>query len=748
MEVAKTTRNRAPPKEEWERIKPELKRLLIDEKLTLKETARYLAALQNFHASIDMYKLRLKKWGLQKYFKKIELAAAADSVRPFYKSGIAAPRPTVGQREVPIDRMKRHFPESFRAATRQNYSSGNQLGRPTSAYQRAVDKTMQGRRQISIPRVTLQVSPGISYFEKTGYQIHSYYSWKLTKEKDRFREPFDVPTPREFHNLALSISITFGAKSPFLIQLLLKELFTMTAEVVAAQHLDLLRVILSICSGAFYSQADRFWNTLLQYIYTVAKKSLSTMHPVLMLLDLRRHDLDTNNIPYSVFLELIRELALQQHNPPLSYLYDIDFSMTMAIEDEQGLEAACEFCSDRLNHYTGRFSEAEEICRELVDVQVPPESDCADVQFEAMSLLADLLETYEDYSEAAFWYRRASAGFEKLFGSENAKTQLCLYQANQLEATLQYISENNTRAIEQQESEEERRRAEQLEFAIDQLGEEMSRVGLDTGNDDIGSEGTIWSEDGASIGGGPTDIHACPINGSNAMNVAEVEGDFIVNCEQHNVKELPSSLETFQVCLVYQNGGQTTPNGVDELLQNSSAHFSSVESTSCHADTWTTIPSIITTNIPGDEHAGCNLNLQQRESTSRAQFVESAARSNPTMNNLCALDPIDWEPPVLGDNEDFDDSCRMPYLDQQSEFTCPFTGLDTSNTLDINTTEVATKVSSEVQIHIEEPLNFDNVVNDSDWLNNFLLPDIQTDSDLPVLGSYTDTTMMELVDWQ
>ncbi|KAJ9626782.1 hypothetical protein H2204_009927 [Knufia peltigerae] len=388
------------------------------------------------------------------------------------------------------------------------------------------------------------------------------------------------------------------------------------------------------------------------------------------------------------------------------------------------------------------FSEAEDICRELVDAQVSPDSKDADIPFRAMTLLAQISKHKKDYAEAVFWFLRASVGFEKLYGSEDAEMQLLLYHANQLQEKLQYIADSDISAIEQQKSERKRLRAEQVEFAIAQLGKEMSQTGLDTGNHDTGPEGRRWNEDGASTDHEPTHLRGCPIN------VSKADARFSVNNEQHEFKERHSSTEMLQSCLTSPNGVRKALDGGTEPSQKSSSHFSFVGSTNNSSDTKTALRSVTTTGTFGDNCAGFWWSTREHESASGAQFVESAAGLNPTMNNLYALDPIDWELPVLGDNEDFDDLCRMPYLDQQSEFRSPFTSFDTSNTFDANTTEMTAQVSSTAQIHSEEPLNFDNVVNDSDWLNNFLLPDIQTDSDLPTLESYPGTTVMEYVDWQ
>jgi hypothetical protein len=51
MEKTKITRNRAPRKEEWDRIRPHLERHYIEERLPLEDVAKILEENYNFRAT-------------------------------------------------------------------------------------------------------------------------------------------------------------------------------------------------------------------------------------------------------------------------------------------------------------------------------------------------------------------------------------------------------------------------------------------------------------------------------------------------------------------------------------------------------------------------------------------------------------------------------------------------------------------------------------------------------------------------
>lgn len=56
-----------------------------------------------------MYKTRISKWGLRKNFTLVELEAFASTVSHFVEAGQDVPTALVDNREVPIERIKRHF---------------------------------------------------------------------------------------------------------------------------------------------------------------------------------------------------------------------------------------------------------------------------------------------------------------------------------------------------------------------------------------------------------------------------------------------------------------------------------------------------------------------------------------------------------------------------------------------------------------------------------------------------------------
>ncbi|KIW16338.1 hypothetical protein PV08_06389 [Exophiala spinifera] len=775
MPATKATRKRAPSEEEWERIKPELKRLFIDENLPLKEAARIMASQHSFHASIDMYKLRLKKWRLQKNFKKIELAAAADAVRPFCRSGIATPCLTVDQRSIPIDRVRRHFGEDLRSP-RKPYASGSiQLGSSTSAYTRTLGKTLQGRR-MTIPRVLLQVSPVMSLFERTAYQIHAYYSWKLTEEDNWSSGSGSMTTSIELYNVALDVTKALEVGNVHLVQAALRNLTMSTKEVVVAQHPDLLQVLLRMCSRTVEDQFyGPCWNACLAYIYATAKKSLSKKNPLLMLLELRLNHFEIN-IHYTRLLKLAREVELQKYRQTSRFVFQTDTAMMLGIKREQGPEAASRFCNDRRNSFkeilgrdhwlsrswsrmmaemcfsAGLLKEAKEICLQLVDGEITPGTVGAYVCSSAMRLLAYIFESEQDYRAGAIWFRHASSAFEDLYGFGNIDAQLLLYHAKRMEAKLQYFPDY----LEQQDFELERRRSEQVSSAVAELGKEMSRICLETYYDDeddddgdATSEGQTWNENASGNGDDSTNGPEGPVDSASDMGDigdAEVDGSISANNKQHVFPDHMSSLETLQMRLGPHNDVQ----GAAEAARLPLSH-SAIESTCCPEDIWIAPAPDMTVSHLGDTYSGFCLNTQPHLSALEEQLVEGEPGSRPATDSQYALDPIDCELPFVGDCADFDDLCSMPCFDNQFDFMPSFTDFYKIDLLDGNPTEVNQMVSTiaAAQHNVEGLPGLSHDVDcDLGWPNKDLATDGHVDSDLAIPVSFKDTTVMELVNWE
>ncbi|KAK7892853.1 hypothetical protein LTR67_007090 [Exophiala xenobiotica] len=513
MEKTKNSRNRALCKEDWDQIRPHLEQYYIEERKPLKEVAKILEEKHNFRATTCMYKMRLDKWDLRKNFKLTQLAAAADIVKPFYRVGLNPPKMRVDNRELPVKRVRRHFPDLLQESnplceSRKHRDTPKGLDLRTVPRQTHVQKIVP-----EVPRVTFQLSPGMGLFEKTLIQVNYYYTWRSSKEDDYFlmqnqpaTQSCEITYPSELYNLINSLKIAAEHRAFHLVSKWFREILGVAPRVISEQHPELLSTLLNLCSRRSNNPVEHMMSAIFSRLTSMARKLLSERHPIFMVLQLRlqRFEMD---IPFLSLLRLIHDIALRQHDHFRESLYELELDMVYVISYEEGPAAASRFCEDSLlrckemlgpDHWwcrrlrlelalmlftDGLNTAAERMCREILDSQSSPNSDDFEKEgwtgLMTMELLGNIFETWGDYEGAASWFHQTYDGYKELRGPEHPDTLLALHKVRQMECELTRFTQS-ARDWPEADTEEPGTTGEQVvEQLIRELGEDITRLDID-----------------------------------------------------------------------------------------------------------------------------------------------------------------------------------------------------------------------------------------------------------------------------
>ncbi|KAK5452349.1 hypothetical protein LTS15_007415 [Exophiala xenobiotica] len=514
MEKTKITRNRAPCKEEWDRIRPHLERYYIEEHLSLEDVANKLETEQNFRATTWMYKRRLDKWDLRKNFNMAQLAAAADVVEPFYRVGLNPPKLLVDNRELPVKLVRRHFADRLQESKplvepRKHRHTLKGLNLRTGPSKTHVQKIVP-----EVPRVTIQLSLEMGPFEKTLIQVNHYFTWRSSKEDDDFLMQDQQTTqssamthPSTLYNLISTLVNAMIDQAFHMVPKLFREILDIAPRVISEQHTELLSTLLDICSWRRTTNPvlDQILSALFSRFTSMARKLLSECHPISMVLQLRlqRFEMD---IPFLSLLRLVHDIALRQYGHYWEPLLEIEVAMIETIRYNEGCAAASRYCQDSLLRYQkklgpdhgwcrrlklelayllfhdGLSTAAEGMCRELLDAQYSPQS--VDFQhhkwtrLETMNLLGDIIGDWDDYEEAAYWYRQAYDGFKEYLGPEDTDTLLALHNARQMECELARFIQSAKDGSEADPEESGTTEEQVVEQLIRELGEDITRLDL------------------------------------------------------------------------------------------------------------------------------------------------------------------------------------------------------------------------------------------------------------------------------
>ncbi|KAK5196430.1 hypothetical protein LTR92_003975 [Exophiala xenobiotica] len=513
MEKTQHTRNRAPPKEEWDRIRPHLERYYIEERLPLEKVANKLETERNFRATTWMYKRRLDKWDLRKNFNMTQLAAAADVVEPFYRVGLNPPKLLVDNRELPVKLVRRHFADRLQKSNPLLESRKHRHTRKGLHLRTASSKTHVQKIVPEVPTVTLHFSPGMGLFEKTLIQVNYYYTWRSSKEDDYFlmqnpptTQSCEITHPSELYNLFSSLNTATIGQAFHLVPNLFREVLNMAPRIISEQHPELLRTFLNLCSRRTTKSVDHMMSAIFSHLTSMARKLLSESHPILMVLQLRLQRLEMD-IPFLSLLRLIHGIALRQHDHCWGPLFALELDMVSPILYSEGPAAASRFCEDSLRRYQemlgpdhlryrrltltlarmlhndGRDLAAQGMCQELLDAQYSPQSvDFHEEEWtrlETMNLLGDIIRDRDDYEEAAYWYRQAYDGCKEYWGPDHEDALLALHTARRMERKVARFKQSARDGSKKDTEEPETTDEQGLEQLIRELGEDITRLDID-----------------------------------------------------------------------------------------------------------------------------------------------------------------------------------------------------------------------------------------------------------------------------
>ncbi|KAB5549493.1 Clr5 domain-containing protein [Coniochaeta sp. 2T2.1] len=108
MSITPPTRKQWATAEDWERLKPLIKKLYKDELKPLKEVIAILEKEHNFHATARMYKSKLGEWGLAKYIRATEAVAIIKAMEARQAAGKSSQIILRGEK-VDLDRIKNYI---------------------------------------------------------------------------------------------------------------------------------------------------------------------------------------------------------------------------------------------------------------------------------------------------------------------------------------------------------------------------------------------------------------------------------------------------------------------------------------------------------------------------------------------------------------------------------------------------------------------------------------------------------------
>ena len=383
-----------------------------------------------------MYKLRLNKWDFKKNFKLPELAAAADAIKPFYRAALNPLKMRVDNREVPVKRVRRHFPNLLQNSKPLLELRKHGLTRNGHNLRTGPSKSHGQKMVPEAPRVTLQLSLGMGDFEKTLIQVDHYFTWRSSKEDNYFLMQnqqttlsFALTDPTDLHALIQQLTDAMTSRAYHLVTNLLREALNLAPKVISGEHPQLLSDLITICSWRSSNPlVERMMSAILSHLASMARKLLSESHPVSMVLQLRLQRFEME-IPFQSLMRLIYNIDLRQYGHCWEPLPSIELDMIQVIRNCEGLFAVSRFCLDLLLRYQEmlgpdhwccsrltlsltqklyldhRHTAAEKMCRELLDAQSSPNSNDF-LQHElprpvAMGLLGDVTAEQDNYAEAA-----------------------------------------------------------------------------------------------------------------------------------------------------------------------------------------------------------------------------------------------------------------------------------------------------------------------------------------------------------
>ncbi|KAJ9607144.1 hypothetical protein H2200_008216 [Cladophialophora chaetospira] len=525
-------RQKAPSSAEWDRIKPIFEHLYIRENLKLPKISAILAEHHSFHAAPHMYKHRISQWGFKKNFKLEELEVVASTASHFVRAGLTVPTAIIGEREVPIERAKRHFRTFFQDDIRNQSSSMTPVA-PSRQQQYSACPNRHSKRRLTlqrrslvVPRIILQQSEKSHLLESTLAAVNNYYGWRLTRDQEEFiahthgsgaGDQLEAATPLSpasvFDIMIDGLHAAEDGAHQFA-RVSLQDFCRQTRILLAQQHHSLLGSLISMRVRTFSGIAGKLHDSVVSHLRTIARRLLPPTHPIPMILKLLECHEETTTSS-RLLLKVMCEIAGRQNGMHAGTIVVLEYQMVETSVNDDEFDVALELCESLLQRYINRFDERHRSCRRALylmgylkykydmndeaeeillrvlkmddfDEQVPENADWISIR--AMEVLGWIYEESRELSAAEMWLSRAHAASCQYIGSDEASTQGLLHQFNQLrrrshlEEGLSVTSEEDGAGF-----------LEELEEQLAQVGlEEPTECGSQSARDEPWS---VWERD-------------------------------------------------------------------------------------------------------------------------------------------------------------------------------------------------------------------------------------------------------------
>lgn len=420
-----------------------------------------------------MYKTRISKWGLEKYFKKEDLGAVAKTLEPFARAGLRIPSAVVNKREVPTNRVKRHFKDSFRPNDRILPAEALQLELTSNdprkgLHTRDSENSKAQRRPQKVLKIILQHSDELHLFEATLVQVSNYFSWRVAQPEDYFLlqghyggqgcSAATLLIPYVFSSELVRIMDGLKSDVPHEVRERIERLLALVPQMLLQQHPALISVLVNsfAISHEYWTKQSycKIWACLLK----LANKLLKHRdHPILMIIKLFLNFEGQISLPVSV-MSLLCDVARRQFelvHPEFLFAIEIDMAYLSSRYSEY--DVALEGLQSLLRRYKLRYDEAHPYCRRILQMLGAlycKEGLCAegkqfllraielDEKFArnphdtdyttttTLSWLAFCCECMNELVEAKKWYTEAYTARCSLWGPQDDHTLMAFHRLN------------------------------------------------------------------------------------------------------------------------------------------------------------------------------------------------------------------------------------------------------------------------------------------------------------------------------
>ncbi|EXJ63901.1 hypothetical protein A1O7_00236 [Cladophialophora yegresii CBS 114405] len=340
--ISQATRRRGPSPEEWDRVKPLIKRYYIVEKRRLKDVRLLLLDEHGFDAAIHKLKTKITEWGFKKNFKRQELEVAANEANRRSEHGMTLPFDIqIDGRPCDWDRVNRHYGRVHKDSRLRDTSSWHAF----------------------LPRVALKTTPTDYNLELSLKEVKSYWAVVIAKDESRasVRARRNASLTRhDPHNIEIGF---FGglnlidqghAKQGWQE---INEMCEAVTDVIKMQEPSLLLSIISLFSASLWVDHHDLFILVAKYVLAACDMLLMRSHPITTVLTTLISlpptaavvD-DFAEIAYQVMVDTVTEHG-DQVKLDRYYTYCAEEYLISKIKSRLERHEAYELVSTKLAHY-------------------------------------------------------------------------------------------------------------------------------------------------------------------------------------------------------------------------------------------------------------------------------------------------------------------------------------------------------------------------------------------------------------